>query len=196
MPTTPSQFLFGAGFYFMENKKAKKILSREEIKKILYRLAHQVLEKAENSEDIALIGIQTRGVFIAKRLGQIIKEIGKKEIPFGILDITFYRDDLTVVGPQPIVKKTAIGFDITNKEIILVDDVLFTGRTIRAALDQIMDFGRPKRVSLAVLVDRGHRELPIRADFVGKNIPTSSAERVDVDIFEVDGKDQVLVLRD
>lgn len=180
----------------MENKKAKKILSREEIKKILYRLAHQVLEKAENSEDIALIGIQTRGVFIAKRLRQIIKEIEKKEIPFGILDITFYRDDLTVVGPQPIVKKTAIGFDITNKEIILVDDVLFTGRTIRAALDQIMDFGRPKRVSLAVLVDRGHRELPIRADFVGKNIPTSSAERVRVDIFEVDGKDQVLVLRD
>jgi len=178
----------------MENKKTKKILSQEEIKKTLYRLAHQVLEKAENSKDIALVGIQTRGVFIAKRLRQIIKEVEKKEVPFGILDITFYRDDLTVVGPQPIVKKTAIGFDITNKEIVLVDDVLFTGRTIRAALDQIMDFGRPKRVFLVVLVDRGHRELPIRADFVGKNIPTSSKERVDVDIFEVDGKDQVLVL--
>jgi len=180
----------------MEDKKSKKILSQEEIKKTLYRLANQVLEKAQNPGDIALIGIQTRGVFIAKRLRQIIKEIRKKEVPLGILDITFYRDDLTAIGPQPIVKETAIGFDLTNKEIVLVDDVLYTGRTIRAALDQIMDFGRPKRVSLAVLVDRGHRELPIRADFVGKNIPTSNKERVEVDILEVDGKDEVLVLGD
>lgn len=171
----------------------KKILSQEEIKKSLYRLAHQILEKNKTKENLALIGIQTRGVILAQRLRGIVKEIGGIVMPLGILDITFYRDDLTMVGPRPLVKETDINFDLSGKTVILVDDVLFTGRTIRAALASIMDFGRPKKIELLVLVDRGHRELPIRADYVAKNIPTSDKEAVEVKLAERDGEDEVIV---
>ena len=177
-------------------KEKGKILEAEDIRKCLYRLARQVLEKTSDPKEIVLVGIQTRGVHLAHRVKEIIKEIEKVKIPLGVLDITFYRDDLTAVGPAPVVKETAINFDINGKVVILIDDVLFSGRTIRAALDQIADFGRPKRVELLVLVDRGHRELPIRADFVGKNIPTSDKEQVEVRLDEIDGKDEVVILEE
>ncbi len=170
------------------------VLSAQDIKRTLYRLAHQILEKTPDTGLLALIGIQTRGVFIAQRLKNIIKEVEGIELPLGILDITLYRDDLTTVGPSPLVKETKINFDINDKVVILIDDVLFTGRTVRAALDEITDFGRPKRVELLVLIDRGHRELPIRADFVGKNIPTAKTELVEVRLNEIDKKEEVVVL--
>ncbi len=176
------------------HKKTKKILFNDDIRRMLYRLSHQILEKNTDPSKLALIGIQTRGVYLAKRIQNIIKEIEKINPPLGILGITLYRDDLTVVGPKPIVKETDISFDMNGKEIILIDDVLFTGRTIRAALDEIMDFGRPKRIELLVLIDRGHRELPIRADFVGKNIPTSGKELIEVKLEEADGKDEVTII--
>lgn len=172
----------------------KRILSSEDIRRILYRLTHQILEKNLNPQELVLIGIQTRGVYLAKRIQAIIKEIEKIEVPLGVLDITFYRDDLTAIGPKPVVKATKINFDLNSKKVILIDDVLFTGRTVRAALDEIMDFGRPKVIELLVLVDRGHRELPIRADFVGKNIPTSLKELVEVRFKEVDGQDEVVII--
>lgn len=172
----------------------KKILVKAEINRILYRLAHQVLEKNSGSGEIILIGIQTRGVYLAKRIQKIIKELEGKEPPLGILDITFYRDDLTTIGPKPVVKETIINVDLNNKVVIFIDDVFFTGRTVRAALDEIIDFGRPRRIELLVLIDRGYRELPIRADFVGKNIPTSRLESVEVRLEETDGCDEVVVL--
>jgi len=177
------------------NQEVKRILSAEDISRILYRLTHQIVEQSDDIQTLALVGIQTRGVHLARRIQKIIKELKKIEPPLGILGITLYRDDLTVIGQQPVVKKTSLDFDVKDKEIILVDDVLFTGRTIRAALDEIMDFGRPKRIRLLVLIDRGHRELPIRADFVGKNIPTSERESVDVRLAEVDHTDEVLILK-
>lgn len=177
----------------MEFKGKSTVLSQEEIKKTLYRLTHQILENHPHTSEIVLIGIETRGVYLAKRIQAVIKEIEGTEIPLGILDITLYRDDLTTVGAKPNVKATRIDFDLNDMTVILIDDVLFTGRTIRAALDEIMDFGRPLKVELLVLVDRGHRELPIRADFVGKNIPTSADEIVRVCLEEVDGKDEVVI---
>ncbi|MFA5271054.1 MAG: bifunctional pyr operon transcriptional regulator/uracil phosphoribosyltransferase PyrR [Candidatus Omnitrophota bacterium] len=178
----------------MNNFKEKaKILNAEEIKRTLQRLTHQILENNDAGDEIVLIGIQTRGIHLAKRIQTIIKETERKDVPLGILDITLYRDDLTVVGTKPMVKETQIDFDLNDKVVILVDDVLFTGRTIRAALDEIMDFGRPKCVKLLVLIDRGHRELPIRADFVGKNIPTSKNETVLVHLEEIDGKEEVVI---
>ncbi|MBU2436382.1 MAG: bifunctional pyr operon transcriptional regulator/uracil phosphoribosyltransferase PyrR, partial [Candidatus Omnitrophica bacterium] len=164
------------------------------LRRVIERLTHQVLEKNSAPGGVVLIGIQTRGVYLAKRIQKIIKEIEAIEVPLGILDITFYRDDLTTIGPKPVVKETQIEFDLNGKTVVLVDDVLFTGRTIRAALDEIMDFGRPKKVELLVLVDRGHRELPIRADFVGKNIPTSCRELIEVKLEEVDGRDEVMIV--
>jgi len=179
----------------MEGFKEKtKVLSPQDIKRALYRLAHQILEKTPNSNELVLLGIQTRGVFLAKRIKTIIEEIEGAEVPLGILDITLYRDDLTAIGPSPLVKETKINFSINNKVVVLIDDVLFTGRTIRAALDEIMDFGRPDRIELAVLIDRGYRELPIRADFVGKNIPTAQTEHVEVHLEEVDKEDEVIIL--
>jgi pyrimidine operon attenuation protein/uracil phosphoribosyltransferase len=184
------------GFIFMSSFGEQiKLLSSQDIKRILYRLAHQILEKNPDPDQIVLLGIQTRGVYLARRIQQIIKEIEGIERPLGILDITLYRDDLTTIGPSPLVKETTIDFDISAKVVVLIDDVLFTGRTIRAALDEIMDFGRPERVELLVLIDRGHRELPIRADFVGKNIPTAEKELVEVHLQEVDGKDEVVIIR-
>lgn len=175
-------------------KEKAVFLTVDDIRRILYRLTHQIIEKTPVLEEIRLIGIQTRGVYLAYRLQKILKELEGVEVPVGILDITLYRDDLTTVGPNPVVKKTEINFALEDKVVILVDDVLFTGRTIRAALDEIMDFGRPKCIELLVLIDRGHRELPIRPDFVGKNIPTSKRERVEVRLQELDDSEEVVIL--
>ncbi len=172
----------------------KKILGTEDIRRTLYRLTHQVLEKNPNPGELVLIGIQTRGIYLAKRVQNLIKELEGLDVPLGVLDITLYRDDLTAIGPKPLVKETRISFNLSNKTVILVDDVLFTGRTARAALDEIMDFGRPKSIQFLVLIDRGYRELPIRADFVGKNIPTSREELVEVRLKEIDGEDEVIVM--
>jgi pyrimidine operon attenuation protein/uracil phosphoribosyltransferase len=161
----------------------------------LVRIAHEILERSRGVEELALVGIRTRGVPIARRLAQAIKEINGHEVPTGALDITLYRDDLMrhPVGPQPVVRRTEIPFSIDGKRILLVDDVLYTGRTIRAALDALIDFGRPQSIQLVVLVDRGHRELPIKADYVGKNLPTAASESVQVHLMEIDGRDEVEV---
>ena len=171
----------------------KLIADASSIERTVARIAHEILEKNRGVENLALIGIQTRGVILAGRIAKAIESIAHKQVPVGILDINLYRDDLTRVSEQPIIKKTEINFDLDNKTIVLVDDVLYTGRTIRSAFDALVDFGRPKRIELAVLIDRGHRELPIRADFVGKNIPTSESETVNVRFTETDQKDEVVV---
>jgi pyrimidine operon attenuation protein/uracil phosphoribosyltransferase len=159
----------------------------------LARIAHEILERNRGIEELALVGIRTRGVPIAKRLAKAIHEINGHDIATGALDITLYRDDLMrhAVGPQPLVRRTEIPFSIDDKKILLVDDVLYTGRTIRAALDALIDFGRPKAIQLVVLVDRGHRELPIKADYVGKNLPTALSQSVQVHLLEIDGRDEV-----
>jgi pyrimidine operon attenuation protein/uracil phosphoribosyltransferase len=159
----------------------------------LARIAHEILERNRGVEELALVGIRTRGVPIAKRLARAIHEINGHDIATGALDITLYRDDLMrhAVGPQPLVRRTEIPFSIDDRRILLVDDVLYTGRTIRAALDALIDFGRPKAIQLVVLVDRGHRELPIKADYVGKNLPTSLSQSVQVHLMEIDGRDEV-----
>jgi len=172
-------------------------MDADRIARTLTRIAHEILERNAapgDVHDLALVGIRTRGVPIAKRLAQLLRDIhGGDEVPTGALDITLYRDDLMrhAVGPQPLVRKTEIPFSIDDKRILLVDDVLYTGRTIRAALDALIDFGRPKAIQLVVLVDRGHRELPIKADYVGKNLPTSPSQSVQVHLVEVDGRDEV-----
>jgi len=158
------------------------------------RIAHEILEKNKGTDNLVLIGIRTRGVPLAQRLARKIEEIEDVEVKTGTLDITLYRDDLSTVSQQPIVHRTEIPFDISNKKVVLVDDVLFTGRTVRAALDALIDLGRPRQIQLAIIVDRGHRELPIRADFVGKNLPTSLSEVVSVNLKEVDGEDSILLL--
>jgi pyrimidine operon attenuation protein/uracil phosphoribosyltransferase len=159
----------------------------------LARMAHEIVERNRGVDELALVGIRTRGVPLAKRLAVAILEINGHEVPTGALDITLYRDDLMrhAVGPQPLVRRTEIPFSIDDKRILLVDDVLYTGRTIRAALDALIDFGRPKSIQLVVMVDRGHRELPIKADYVGKNFPTSLSQSVQVHLLEIDGRDEV-----
>ncbi|MCA1321329.1 bifunctional pyr operon transcriptional regulator/uracil phosphoribosyltransferase PyrR [Bacillus tianshenii] len=171
------------------------ILDEQAIRRALTRIAHEIIERNKGVEDSVLVGIKTRGIHLAKRLASRINEIEDKEIPVGELDITLYRDDLTTKTQdnEPLVKGSDIPVSITNKKVILVDDVLFTGRTVRAGMDALMDFGRPSQIQLAVLVDRGHRELPIRADFVGKNIPTSSSEKIVVELSEIDLNDQVSI---
>ncbi len=171
----------------------KEVLDAGGIERALARIAHEILERNQGTSHLALVGIRTRGVFIAERLQQKIHEIEKKEIPVGILDITLYRDDLSEVGPNPEIHETNIPFNLKGKTVILVDDVLFTGRTIRAALDALIDLGRPKAIQLAVLIDRGHRELPIKADYVGKNVPTAIQETVVIRLKESDGKDEAVV---
>jgi pyrimidine operon attenuation protein/uracil phosphoribosyltransferase len=163
------------------------------MERALNRIAHQILERHHGVEGLALVGIRSRGVPLAHRLQKRIAAIEKPEVPVGILDITLYRDDLTTVGPYAVLKETRILFPIDGRRIVLVDDVLYTGRTIRAALDGVIDFGRPRSIELAVLVDRGHRELPIHADYVGKTIPTRPEQMVDVVLQEVDGRDEVLI---
>lgn len=176
----------------MDEIKAN-IMDEEKIKRSLTRISHEILEKNKKVEDIVLVGIRRRGVPLAKRLGQKIKEIEGVEVPIGILDITLYRDDLSQLKDKPVVRKTELPCEITDKTVILVDDVLFTGRTVRAALDALIDLGRPKSIQLAILVDRGHRELPVRADYVGKNVPSSRKEIIEVLLKEIDEKDMVII---
>ena len=161
----------------------------------LTRIAHEILERNRGLDELALVGIRTRGVPLARRLARSLREINGGDVPTGALDITLYRDDLMrqPVGPQPVVRRTEIAFSIDDRRILLVDDVLYTGRTIRAALDALIDFGRPRAIQLIVLVDRGHRELPIKADYVGKNLPTSAKQSVQVRLQEIDGSDEVVI---
>ncbi len=177
-------------------KRDEQILSEEEIKRIIVRISHEIIEKNGGAKKLALVGIRTRGVPLAGRIAQVIKEVEKIEIPVGSLDITMYRDDLSAPRvPSPRVQKTEIPFNVTEKIVILVDEVIYTGRTIRCALDALMDLGRPAAIQLVVLVDRGHRELPIRPDYIGKNIPTSHFEEVKVKLLEVDGEDKVEIVK-
>jgi len=169
------------------------VMDAVRVARSLARIAHEILERNRGLEEIALVGIRSRGVPLARRLAAIVKEISGHEVPTGALDITLYRDDLMrhAIGAQPLVRSTDIPFSIDDKRILLVDDVLYTGRTIRAALDALIEFGRPKSIQLVVLVDRGHRELPIKADYIGKNLPTSPSESVQVHLTELDGRDEV-----
>jgi len=169
------------------------VMDADRMARSLTRIAHEILERNRGVEELALVGIRTRGVPLARRLARAIREINRHDVPTGALDITLYRDDLmrTAVGAQPVIHKTEIPFSIDDKQILLVDDVLYTGRTIRAALDALIEFGRPKGIQLVVLVDRGHRELPIKADYVGKNLPTSLSQSVQVHLTEIDGRDEV-----
>jgi pyrimidine operon attenuation protein / uracil phosphoribosyltransferase len=168
-----------------------QILDAVAIDRILKRMACEILEKYKKTDNLALIGIHTRGVFLARRLRQYIKEFDGVDLPMGEIDITLYRDDWTQMSPQPVVKTTDITFSVDNKQVILVDDVLFSGRTVRAAMDQVIDFGRPARIELAVLVDRGHRELPIQSNYTGQCIRTLRSQMINVLLTECDGKDRV-----
>jgi len=169
----------------------RQIMTAEEIRRAIVRVSHEIVERHGGTEGLVLIGIQRRGVPLAERLAAAIAEHEPVHPPVGALDITFYRDDLSLIAQHPVVKGTAIPFDLNDRTVVLVDDVLYTGRTIRAAMDALVDFGRPRAIRLAVLVDRGHRELPIRADHVGKNVPTARDEIVRVHVVETDGEDAV-----
>jgi pyrimidine operon attenuation protein / uracil phosphoribosyltransferase len=175
-------------------REKTRIMSGSEIERTLIRLAHQIIEKNNGGNNLGLVGIKRRGVPLAERLGHLISGIEKKPVDTGILDINLYRDDLSTRDIRPVVVPGAIGFDITGRDVILVDDVLYTGRTIRAALDALFDHGRPRRVQLLVLIDRGHRELPIEASFVGRHVPTTSREIVEVKLQEIDGNEQVILV--
>ena len=172
-----------------------QVMDADRMSRALTRIAHEILERNRGLDELALVGIRTRGVPLARRLARSLKEINGDDVPTGALDITLYRDDLMrhPVGPQPLVRRTEIPFSIDDRKILLVDDVLYTGRTIRSALDALIDFGRPKAIQLVVLIDRGHRELPIKADYVGKNLPTSSRQSVQVRLLEIDAADEVLI---
>ena len=171
------------------------VMDADRMSRALTRIAHEILERNRGLDDVALVGVRTRGVPIARRLATLLREINGDHVPTGALDITLYRDDLmrNAVGPQPVVRRTEIPFSIDGRRILLVDDVLYTGRTTRAALDALIDFGRPQAIQLVVMVDRGHRELPIKADYVGKNVPTSARQSVQVRLQEIDGADEILI---
>jgi pyrimidine operon attenuation protein/uracil phosphoribosyltransferase len=171
-----------------------RLMSASEIERTLVRLAHEIVEKSNGSTDLALVGIKRRGVPLAERLGKLISGIEKRKIDTGVLDIQFYRDDLTTEGARPIVTPGAIGFNVDGRDVVLCDDVLYTGRTTRAALDALFAHGRPRRVQLAVLIDRGHRELPVEATYIGRRVPTSSREIIEVKFREVDNDEQVLLV--
>jgi pyrimidine operon attenuation protein/uracil phosphoribosyltransferase len=175
-------------------REKTRLMSASEIERTLVRLAHEIVEKNNGVENLGFVGIKRRGVPLAKRLGNLVGKIEKTTIDVGTLDINLYRDDLTTAGPKPIVNKMDIGFDVTDKNIILVDDVLYTGRTIRAALDALFDHGRPARVQLLVLIDRGHRELPIEARFIGRSVQTTDIEIIEVKFQEIDGMEKVLMV--
>ena len=183
-----------------EARAPKQILDHDAIRRSLARMSHELIEASDDLDLVALVGIQTRGVPLAARLRALVAERSGVELPLGALDITFHRDDVHVrdggrpPGRQPVVRATSIPFSLEGRTVVLVDDVLYTGRTIRAAIDALLDYGRPARVQLAVLVDRGHRELPIRPDYVGKNLPTARAERIQVELVEVDERDGVLLV--
>lgn len=178
----------------MDYKVKAVIVDKAGFQRTITRLAHEIIERNRGTEKLGFVGMQTRGVFLAERLAAKIEEIERITMPVGVLDTTMYRDDYRTVLKQPEVQITAIPFDPYDMNVVLVDDVLYTGRTVRAALDALMDFGRPHRIQLAVLVDRGHRELPIKPDFVGKNVPTSVNEEVRVRMMEIDGEDAVLLV--
>ncbi|MDP6372369.1 MAG: bifunctional pyr operon transcriptional regulator/uracil phosphoribosyltransferase PyrR [Vicinamibacterales bacterium] len=190
----------GAGSVTWSQRSARMpvVMDAERMGRTLTRIAHEVSERNRGGDELALVGIRTRGAVIARRLAARLHDILGAEVPTGALDITLYRDDLMrqPVGPQPLVRRTEIPFSIDDKRIVLVDDVLYTGRTIRAALDALIDFGRPRSIQLIVLVDRGHRELPIKADYVGKNLPTSTTQSVQVRMEETDGRDEVVIQSD
>jgi pyrimidine operon attenuation protein/uracil phosphoribosyltransferase len=174
-------------------REKSRLMSSSEIERTLVRLAHEIVEKNNGSDNLGLVGIKRRGVPLAERLGALISKIEKHPVDTGVLDISFYRDDLTTRDVRPIVQPGAVGFDINGRNVVLIDDVLYTGRTIRAALDALFDHGRPKSVQLLVLIDRGHRELPIEATFVGRTVQTSDQEVIEVKLKEVDGSEQVLL---
>jgi pyrimidine operon attenuation protein/uracil phosphoribosyltransferase len=176
-------------------ERSDTILDKKKISRALTRIAHEILERNSGAETIVIVGILTRGAHLAQRIAGIIEGLEGVKVPVGLMDIGLYRDDVHSKLDQPIVQRTDILFPIVDRNVILIDDVLFTGRTVRAALDQIIDFGRPRTIQLAVLIDRGHRELPIRADYVGINIPTSKTDRVVLEVLEKDGTDQVYVIR-
>ena len=171
-----------------------KIIDEDGLSRIITRMAHEILEKNKGSQNLVLMGMKTRGEFLARRIFERIKEIEKIELPLGVLDVTLYRDDFRTRLKQPEVSVSNITFDINGKDVIIIDDVLYTGRTVRSALNALMDFGRPRSMQLCVLVDRGHRELPIRADYIGKNIPTSNQEEIKVKMKEIDGEDAIYLM--
>jgi pyrimidine operon attenuation protein/uracil phosphoribosyltransferase len=171
----------------------KQVFTKEEIERAVTRVSHEIIENNKGVTGLAIVGIRTRGYVLAERIAKVINNLYGTKLDVGALDITFYRDDLSAISEQPVIHNTEIDFDIENKNIVLVDDVLYTGRTIRCALDALIDFGRPRTIQLAVLIDRGHRELPIRADYVGKNIPTSQKELVQVKLQEIDNEDNVTI---
>jgi pyrimidine operon attenuation protein / uracil phosphoribosyltransferase len=175
-------------------KEKARLMSASEIERTLVRLAHEIVEKTNGVENLGLVGIKRRGVPIAQRLAALIRNIEKKDVLVGTLDINLYRDDLTTAGPKPIIQKGEIGFDVTDKDVILIDDVLYTGRTTRAALDALFDHGRPSRVQLLVLIDRGHRELPVEAQFIGRTVQTTAKEIIEVKLKEIDDSEQVLLV--
>ncbi len=177
----------------MTRKEKARIMDEADMMRATKRIAHEIVEANRGVEGLVLVGIRRRGVPLAHRIAAAIAEFEGQEVPVGMLDITLYRDDLQLVARQPVLRKTELPFDVDGKVVVLVDDVLYTGRTVRAAMDEIMDFGRPEAVRLAVLIDRGHRELPIRADYVGKNVPTSRKEIISVKLAEQDGEDGVTV---
>jgi pyrimidine operon attenuation protein/uracil phosphoribosyltransferase len=179
----------------MALKEKAEIVDADGLRRIVTRIAHEIVERNKGVEDLVLVGIRRRGVPLAKRMSDKIKEFEGRSPHEGSLDITLYRDDLSTVSHQPVVGSSEIPIDINNRVVVLVDDVLFTGRTVRAAMDALIDFGRPRAIQLAVVIDRGHRELPIRADFVGKNVPTSREEVVHVHVDEVDGSEEVTIAR-
>lgn len=170
-----------------------EIMDENSMYRAISRISHEIIEKNKGVNNVVLIGIQRRGVPLAKMIAKKILEVEGKTVPVGFLDITLYRDDFSMLAEHPIINGTDIGFSVSNKKVVLVDDVLFTGRTIRCAIDAILDIGRPKMIQLAILIDRGHRELPIRADYVGKNVPTAKNENVNVKIFEIDGENSVKI---
>lgn len=177
----------------MKQKIKARIMDASKIKRALHRMTTEITERNRNLKNLVIVGIRTRGVYVGKRIAKIIKDMENIAVPVGVLDITLYRDDFSELEAQHMVKKTEINFSVKNKDVLLVDDVLFTGRTIRAAMDSLIDLGRPKTIQLLVLIDRGHKELPIRADYVGKFLPTSRKELVQVNLKEVDEKDEVLI---
>ena len=175
-------------------REKTQLMSASEIDRTMVRLAHEVLEKSPDLDNLAFIGIKRRGVPMAQRLARNIEALEGYKVPVGVLDIKLYRDDLSTVGPRPVVNPTEIGFSVVGKDVVLMDDVLYTGRTIRAALDALFELGRPARVQLLVLIDRGHRELPIEAQYVGRKVPTSSREIIEVKYQEIDGVEKVLLV--
>ena len=177
----------------MEEKIKASVMDAAKIRRSLIRMTSEILERNRNRKNLVIVGIRTRGIDLGKRISELIRDLEKIEVPVGVLDITLYRDDFTELETQHMVQKTDIGFSIAKKDVLLVDDVLFTGRTIRAAMDGLFDLGRPQTIQLLVLIDRGHRELPIRADYAGKVLPTSRREIVQVKLVEVDDEDEVLI---